>query len=498
MIVSSIPIINNSNQFKDRIALSDSNTEYTYQQLLGDVLKACHILLQDKHDLEEKPVAYLVPSSYTYVVWQWAIWASGGIAVPLCVSHPPKEWEYVLEDTGCEQIIFHNKFKDQLTPLFNQNKCQWIKATDYQTAQASKTVPQFALERRAMIIYTSGTTGKPKGVVTTHANINAQITALSTAWQWTEDDFILNFLPLHHVHGVINILSCALYSGAHCAMVPRFNAELVWEALLHKKPTLLMAVPTIYHKLIQHYKKVSNDQQTAYSKAANQLRLMVSGSAALPVPVLEEWQQITGHVLLERYGMTEIGMGLSNSYSGARIPGFVGKPLPGVQTIVVQEDETLAATGELGELRIKGPTVFLEYWKRPTATADAFKDGWFCTGDIVLVNEEGNYKIVGRNSVDIIKTGGFKVSALEIEEVLLSHPLINECAVVGIEDEEWGERVALASVTEGGQELTVPEIKAWGADKLAPYKLPSMVCVVNELPRNAMGKVMKKKVVLLF
>lgn len=491
-------MVNHAVKFKDRIAISDPETSYTYQQLLEDVLKACYILLEDTEDLEETPIAFLVPSSYAYVVWQWAIWVSGGIAVPLCVSHPSKEWEYVLEDTGCKRVVYHDDFKEQLTPLFNQNKWQWTKSTDYGSSPASKSVPQFPMERRALIIYTSGTTGKPKGVVTTHANIHAQITALCTAWHWTQEDFILNFLPLHHVHGVINILSCALYSGAHCAMVPRFNAERVWEALQHQKPTLLMAVPTIYHKLIQFYKQVPKDRQTAYSKAAHQLRLMVSGSAALPVPVLKEWQQITGHVLLERYGMTEIGMGLSNSYTNARIPGFVGKPLPGVETIVVKEDETLAAVGELGELRIKGPTVFLEYWKRSDATAEAFKEGWFCTGDIVLVNADGNYKIVGRNSVDIIKTGGFKVSALEIEEVLLTHPLISECAVVGIEDEEWGERVALAVVTVGNKQLIVRALKAWGAEKLAPYKLPSMVRVVKELPRNAMGKVMKKKVVLLF
>jgi len=498
MIVSSIPLLNKADQYSNRTAISDEQRTYTYLQLMEDVLKACNILLEHKSDLDEEPIAFLVPSSYHYVVWQWAIWASGGIAVPLCVSHPSKEWEYVLNDTGSKQIIYHDSFTERLLPLINQNKWKWIKSTAFSEAIPVTSLPQFALDRRAMIIYTSGTTGKPKGVVTTHANIEAQITALCTAWQWTKDDSILNFLPLHHVHGVINILSCALYSGAHCAMIPKFKAEKIWQKIVNKKPTLLMAVPTIYHKLIQHYHHSTPEQQTVYSKAAAALRLMVSGSAALPIPVLEEWQQITSQVLLERYGMTEIGMGLSNSYSGKRIPGFVGKPLPGVQTTVIKEDETVAGTGELGELRIKGPTVFLEYWKRPEATTDAFKKGWFCTGDIVLVNADGNYKIVGRNSVDIIKTGGFKVSALEIEEVLLTHDLVSECAVVGIEDEEWGERVALAVVTNGGKPLPVDELRAWGTDKLAPYKLPTVVLVVGELPRNAMGKVMKKKVKLLF
>jgi len=182
-----------------------------------------------------------------------------------------------------------------------------------------------------MILYTSGTTSKPKGVVTTHANIEAQITGLVNAWEWEKDDYILNILPLHHVHGIINVMSCALWSGACCEFLPKFDAKTVWKIIESGRLTLFMAVPTIYYKLISYWEEASSEEQQKMSKAASKLRLMVSGSAALPVPVLEKWRSISSQTLLERYGMTEIGMGLSNSYRNERRPGHVGLPLPSVE-----------------------------------------------------------------------------------------------------------------------------------------------------------------------
>jgi len=218
------------------------------------------------------------------------------------------------------------------------------------------------------------------------------------------------------------------------------------------------------------------------------MRLMVSGSAALPVQRLERWREISGHVLLERYGMTEIGMALSNPLVGERRPGFVGTPLPGVDVRLV--DGT-------GEIEVRGATVFLEYWRRPDATAAAFRDGWFRTGDIARV-EHGAYRILGRSSVDIIKTGGFKVSALEVEEVLRTHPAIAECAVVGVEDPEWGERICVAVERRGEADLTLAALQAWSKERLAPYKIPRALRSVPALPRNAMGKVTKAEVAKLF
>jgi malonyl-CoA/methylmalonyl-CoA synthetase len=202
-------------------------------------------------------------------------------------------------------------------------------------------------------------------------------------------------------------------------------------------------------------------------------------------------------VLLERYGMTEIGMGLSNPLHGRRVPGHVGRPLPGVEVRLVGEDGKEIRPGTPGEIQVRGPGIFLEYWRQPAATQQAFRDGWFCTGDVAVV-EDGVYRILGRSSVDIIKTGGYKVSALEIEEVLLSHPQIAECAVVGIADPEWGERVGAAVVTRGGADLTLEALRAWARERLATYKIPTRLLVVNALPRNAMGKVIKPVVVRRF
>ena len=206
---------------------------------------------------------------------------------------------------------------------------------------------------------------------------------------------------------------------------------------------------------------------------------MMSGSAALPVRTLERWREITGHTLLERYGMTELGMVLSNPLHGDRRPGSVGTPLPGVEVRLVD-----------GELEVRGPGVFLEYWRRPQETRDAFHGGWFRTGDVAVV-EDGSYRLLGRSNVDIIKTGGFKVSALEVEEAIREHPAVADCAVTAAADEEWGERVAASVELRPGATLTLDELQAFTRPRLAPYKIPRELRCVEALPRNAMGKVVK-------
>jgi malonyl-CoA/methylmalonyl-CoA synthetase len=258
-----------------------------------------------------------------------------------------------------------------------------------------------------------------------------------------------------------------------------------------------MAVPTIYVKLIAAWEAASGEGQKSMSEGCAKMRLMVSGSAALPIQVLEKWQSISGHFLLERYGMTEIGMALSNPLHNQRLPGYVGKPLPLVEVRLVDEKGELVSPGTPGEIQVKGPGVFLEYWQKPEATAQAFQNGWFCTGDLAVV-EQDNYRILGRISVDIIKTGGYKVSALEIEEVLRTHAEIQDCAVVGVEDLEWGERICVALVLQPESDLTLATLRNWAKERLATYKVPTRMLTVTELPRNAMGKVIKPAVAQLF
>ena len=244
------------------------------------------------------------------------------------------------------------------------------------------------------------------------------------------------------------------------------------------------------------------------SQGASRLRLMVSGSDALMIDTFEKWKEITGHVLLERYGMTEIGMALSNPLNGERVPGHVGMPLPGVEIRLVDlrvDEDTgrrshggKTPRGRPGEIQVRGPSVFREYWRRPDATGEAFtEDGWFCSGDVASL-EDGGYRIWGRASQDLVITGGENVSAKEVEQVLSAHPLVRACAVVGVPDAYWGHAVSAAVVVEDGHEITRESLRDWARDKLAPYKLPQVVRVVDSLPMNAMGKVVKPEVRKLF
>ena len=343
-----------------------------------------------------------------------------------------------------------------------------------------------------MILYTSGTTSLPKGVVTTHKNIQFQIESLVEAWKWQSNDHILNILPLHHIHGIINVLGCALWSGACCEFLPKFDSKEVWDKISSSELTLFMAVPTIYFKLIDFWESSSKDEKLLLSKGVKKLRLMVSGSAALPVSVLEKWKEITSHILLERYGMTEIGMALSNSYEGERRPGHVGLPLPGVQVRLADSNgNEIKNIGDSGEIQIKGPNVFKEYWNKPNETFESYQDGWFKSGDIAILNN-GMYKILGRDSVDIIKSGGYKISALEIEDVLRTNPNIKECAVIGLPDSEWGEIVA-ASLIIYEKKINFNDLKLWLKEFLPSYKIPRKYIIQKELPRNTLGKVTKNE-----
>ena len=240
-------------------------------------------------------------------------------------------------------------------------------------------------------------------------------------------------------------------------------------------------MPTIYNRLIESFDAAPPEVQRAREAGCRRTRLMMSGSAALPVRTLERWRTISGHTLLERYGMTETGMILANPLHGTRTPGFVGTPLPGVDVRLVD-----------GEIEVRGPGVFREYWNRPDETREAFHNGWFRTGDVAAV-EDGSYRLLGRSSVDIIKTGGYKVSALEIEEVIREHPSVADCAVVGVPDDDWGERVSVDVELRPGAGLTLDELREWMKDRLAPYKAPKELRPVHALPRNAMGKVIKPR-----
>ena len=483
-----LQLLQKATEVPDRIAIIDQGKSSTYYDLLEASEKVALQLLKGHNDLKEARIGFMIRPGFDYVATQWGIWRAGGIAVPICVSYPVPSIEYLIEDCGISQLISATEFMALLAPLASDNNIPLAEISSI--AKGAGRLPDIDAERRAMILYTSGTTGKPKGVVSTHQNIEAQVGALVTAWQWQADDHILNILPLHHVHGIVNVLSCALWSGACCEFLPAFDAKEVFHVFNRGAVNLFMAVPTIYYKLINYWEKLPPDEQKEISQSLQKFRLMVSGSAALPVSVLEKWRKISGHTLLERYGMTEMGMAISNPYKGERRPGYIGQPLPNVTVRLVDEENKPVSARDSGEIQVKGPNVFSEYWNKPEATREAFTDdGWFKTGDIAAF-EKGSYRILGRNSVDIIKSGGYKISALEIEEVLRKHPAIKDCGVVGIPNEEWGEIVG-ASLILAKEGLDLQELDLWIRERMPAYKIPRKYIIQDDLPRNVMGKVTK-------
>ncbi len=508
----SIPIVERAESFTTRRAIVAPEGTFSYGDLLTASERVAAKLLDGRDDLQAARVVFLVPGGFQYVAMQWAIWRAGGIAVPLALSETDREIRYKIDDTEPAILIAHTDYADTLRPVAEERGARFFITTQLLDDNRKAPLPKVDPERAAMILYTSGTTSDPKGVVTTHRNVTAQITSLVAAWDWSPDDYILNHLPLHHVHGIINAMSCALWVGATCELLPRFDADLVWSHIINRELTLYMAVPTVYKALIAAWESAPREWRDEATAACSGLRLMVSGSDALPVDTFERWEEISGHRLLERYGMTEIGMALSNPLHDERIPGHVGAPLPGVEVRLADLNiADFEETGERrygdadirlnrpGELQVKGPGVFREYWRKPQATRETFSDdGWFLTGDIASVNEDGAYRIWGRASQDLIISGGENVSALEVQRELLMHPEIDECAVVGVKDPFWGAAVSAAVIRRNGSALDRETLREWAKGRLAPYKAPQRVLFVNELPRNAMGKTVKPKVRALF
>ncbi len=469
----------------DRIALLDPDGTLSYLSLIERSLGLCEQLCAPNRDRHGERIAILCQPGRDFTSAILAVWWAGAVAVPLHPEHPAPELAHVVSDSRCSTIIASANHEELARTLATNHDCRLIITDALVRSTAARPSP--ADTDDALIIYTSGTTGRPKGVVHTHASLAAQMSGMAEAWEWTADDRILCVLPLHHVHGLVNVTLTALWVGALCESPGSFDAARVWDRMASGDLTLFMAVPTVYARLISAWDGADSSTRNRWSQGARRLRLMVSGSAALPISVLERWRELTGHVLLERYGMTELGMALSNTID-QRIPGHVGWPFPGVE----------AKIDEDGQLLIRGPQVFDRYWNRPEETSTSFIDGWFCTGDVAVV-EDGGYRLLGRASVDILKTGGEKVSALEIEETFREHPRIAECAVVGLDDPEWGQRVAIAVIAkDANAELTLAELREWGRERLSAPKVPSRLLLVADLPRNAMGKVVKTEVVATF
>ena len=342
----------------------------------------------------------------------------------------------------------------------------------------------------ALIVYTSGTTGAPKGVVLSRRAIAANLDALADAWAWTAADRVVHALPLFHVHGLVLGTVGPLRLGGGVRHVGRFSPDAIAEALADDG-TMLFAVPTMHGRLL-----AAAEADPAVAAALGGARLIVSGSAALPARIHEAYAAATGQRIVERYGMSEALMIASARHDGPRIPGAVGTALPGVELRIADDAGAPLPVGDrdaIGNVEIRSAALFDGYLGRPEATAEAFADGWFRTGDVGSLDGDGVLRLVGRSSTDLIKTGGYRVGAGEVEAALLEHPAIAEAAVLGLPDDDLGEIIAAWVVIAPGADVTDDDLVQHVAGQLAPHKRPRAIARVDELPRNAMGKVQKRR-----
>jgi len=409
----------------------------------------------------------------------------GAVLVPLNTAYTPAELEYFLSDAKPRLAVFRPQDKEQLEPIARRAGCASVETLgstgdgtlmERVRRHSTPDLPQAELgpDSLAAIIYTSGTTGRSKGAMLTRRNLASNAMALADCWRFTPDDVLLHALPLFHVHGLFVAINTVLAAGASLLLLTKFDAGEVLRQL--RFANVLMGVPTYYTRLLQ--------QDALSRESTEHVRLFVSGSAPLLAETHREFEQRTGHVILERYGMTETLMNTSNPYEGLRLPGSVGRRLPGVE-VRVTGPETV------GMLEVRGPNVFAGYWNDPQKTAESFTaDGCFITGDLGSIDGSGYIHIVGR-AKDVVISGGYNVYPKEIETELDAIPGVIESAVIGVPHPDLGEAVTAILAVAPGTHLTEPEILRALRSRLARYKVPRLVRFVKELPRNAMGKVQK-------
>lgn len=474
----------------DRVAIESDAEKLTYGALWHRASAIAAALARD--GLAGKRVGLLVEPGPPWVAAFGGCLIAGTTAVALTDLYAERELTALVGASRARALLVSDPLVDLANRVAGSVPVLRVGALASGGEVALSAAPAGA---PALLLFTSGTTGRPKGVPITHASVLHLGRTLAEAWRFSSDDTLLHMLPLHHLHGIGVSLVVALVSGGRIRFLPRFDAVRVWDELA--RSTAIMGVPTQHKKLFDAFDAATEEQRSTWASAAARLRLVTSGSAALPAALGERWRGLSGQFPLERYGMTEIGIVLSNPAVGERRPGSVGVPLPGVDLAITDEYGEPVPENEPGEMRIRAPTVFAGYDEDDGATQAAFRDGWFLTGDTARRAPDGYVTILGRTSVDILKSGGEKLSALEIEDALREHPDIADVAVVGLPDETWGDAVVAVVVPRVGRTDTVTEstLRAWAKTRLTGYKVPKRVVVVPELPRNPLGKVVKGELI---
>lgn len=460
----------------------------TYADCLAVAASFAHVLA--RHGVKPGDrVAVQVEKSPNALCLYLACLRVGAVYLPLNTGYTPAELAYFVGDAEPRLFVCATKNLEKIATVLPSQAFLTLDddGKGGSLVQEAQAMPSDFTDANvtgsdlASILYTSGTTGRSKGAMLSHGNLVSNAETLKELWRFTADDVLLHALPIFHIHGLFVACNITLISGASMILLPKFDLDAIFRAL--PSATVMMGVPTFYTRLL-------GDPRLGAEVARN-IRLFVSGSAPLLADTHREWQARTGHAILERYGMTETNMNTSNPYEGARVPGSVGLPLPGVALRISDKDGTVLPQGEIGLIEVRGPNVFQGYWRMPDKTAAEFRpDGFFITGDLGRVDENGYVHILGRDK-DLIISGGFNVYPKEIESLIDELPGVTESAVVGLPHRDFGEGVTACVVTGKDARLTEKAVLEALSDRLAKFKHPKRVLFVDELPRNTMGKVQK-------
>ncbi|HEX4961981.1 MAG TPA: AMP-binding protein [Thermoanaerobaculia bacterium] len=439
-------------------------------------------------------VAFFLGNRPEFVTAYLAVLRLGGVMVPMNLAYRRREIAHMLGDAEPRLILTERSLRpilDELDPEERKSLEKVILAEEIAELRgdpSALTAPVVAGSDAAMLLYTSGTTGRSKGAIVTHDNVLATVTGLLAAWDWEPADVLLLALPLFHTHGLVVGLHCALAAGATVLLRRRFEAGEAATDLLAGEPTLFFGVPTMYVRLVEELRR--RDSREALAR----LRLFCSGSAPLAPETFAAFRELTGHDILERYGMTETGMNLSNPYAGPRLPGTVGTPLPGVSIRIVDRGDRDLPPGSEGDLLVAGSNVFSGYWRAPEKTTESFVHDdlgrrWFRTGDLAREDPATGYVTLLGRSRELILSGGFNVYPREVEEVLTTFPGVKEAAVAGRPHPEWGEVPVAYLVADSP--LDESALVAFCKSQMAGFKVPRRFEYLEALPRNALGKVQK-------
>ena len=465
-----------------------AGSSLSYRDAFATAARLAHVLVRHGARPGDR-VAVQVEKSPAALLLYLACLRAGLVYLPLNTGYTPAELAYFVQDAEPCLFVCSSSNREKIAAYLpavtfltmsddGQDGSLIREAADAPEAFADAETGMGDL---ASILYTSGTTGRSKGAMLTHGNLYSNADSLRRAWEFSQDDVLVHALPVFHIHGLFVATNVSLLAGSSMLLLPKFEPDAIFQAL--PQATVMMGVPTFYTRLLKDGRLAAD--------STRHMRLFISGSAPLLPETHNAWRERTGHAILERYGMTETNMNTSNPYRGARIPGSVGLPLPGVEIRIADGDGHPLPQGEIGMIEVRGPNVFKGYWKMPEKTAAEFRaGGFFITGDLGTVGADGYLRIVGRGK-DLIITGGLNVYPREIESLLDDLPGVEETAVVGLPHDDFGEGVTAFVVLKPGARLTQDDVAASLCDRLARFKLPKRVLFLEQLPRNSMGKVQK-------